>query len=100
MVGAIIEAFAAKSMTTLTEAYYDKSFTYKSLRDEDSIEMLEIVLQSRTYSIGDIFLIPLDSSINTLIRNGSTDISSTWTRSVKMANKVLERAIANYEKLN
>ncbi|MGN1409736.1 MAG: hypothetical protein ACI4XJ_06125 [Eubacteriales bacterium] len=98
MVGAIVEAYAAKSMYTLTEAYYDKSFTYKSLRDEDSIEMLEIVLQSRMYSLGDIYSLGLDSGITTLIKNGSTDVASTWTRSSKVASKILDKAIKNLEK--
>lgn len=98
MVGAIVEAFAAKSMYTVTEAYYDKSFTYKSLRDEDSIEMLEIVLQSRMYSLGDIYSLGLDGGITGLIKNGSTDVASTWTRSQKVAGKILEKAVKNFEK--
>ena len=63
MVGAIVEAMAAKSMYTLTTAYYDKSFTYKSLRDEDSVEMLEIVLQSRSYDLSNIYAINLNSRV-------------------------------------
>ena len=98
MVGAIIEAYAAKSMSTLTEAYYDKSFTYKSLRDEDSIEMLEIVLQSRMYSLGDIYTLSLDGGITALIKNGSTDVASAWTRSSKVAGKMLEKVVKNLEK--
>ncbi|MDD4495943.1 MAG: hypothetical protein PHV32_16660, partial [Eubacteriales bacterium] len=41
--GAVIEAFAAKSRYTLTVAYYDVALTYKYMRDEESVEMLDIV---------------------------------------------------------
>lgn len=53
--GHILEAMAAESMYTLTEAYYTINFENKQLRDEDSIEMTKIILKSRSYDIGEIF---------------------------------------------
>lgn len=96
MVGAIIEAMAAKSMYTLTEAYYDKSFTYKSLRDEDSVEMLEIVLQSRSYDLSNIYLLSLSSSILNCIVNNNGKFASSWKSNEKIAKKILNKAIQSY----
>ncbi len=55
MAGAVLEAMAAKSMETLTPAYFDVSMTYKYMRDEESAEMLEIILDSRCFDLGYIY---------------------------------------------
>lgn len=99
MVGAIVEAMAAKSMYTLTEAYYDKSFTYKSLRDEDSVEMLEIVLQSRSYDLANIYSLSLSSTILNCIVNNNGKFASSWKSQTKLANKILDKAIKGYEEI-
>ena len=33
-------------MSTLKPAYYDKTLTYKAMRDEESVEMLEIMFSN------------------------------------------------------
>ena len=55
MAGALLEAMAAKSMYTLTPAYFDVSMTYKYMRDEESAEMLSIILGSRCFDLGYIY---------------------------------------------
>lgn len=99
MVGAIVEAMAAKSMYTLTTAYYDKSFTYKSLRDEDSVEMLEIVLQSRSYDLSNIYAITLNSRVLSCIVNGNGKLASEWKSGSKLANKLMGRAVKDLEEV-
>ena len=99
MVGAIVEAMAAKSMYTLTTAYYDKSFTYKSLRDEDSVEMLEIVLQSRSYDLSNIYAINLNSRVLSCIVNGNGKLASEWKSGSKLANKLMGRAVKDLEEV-
>ncbi|MBQ2707542.1 MAG: hypothetical protein IJF67_04700, partial [Clostridia bacterium] len=51
----ILEAFAAKSMELVTPAFYDVTLTGKTIRDEDSAEMLEIIYGSKIYDIGYFF---------------------------------------------
>ena len=53
--GLILEAFAAKSMELVTPAFYDVTLTGKTIRDEDSAEMLEIIYGSKIYDIGYFF---------------------------------------------
>ena len=50
--GIITEAMAALSQSTLTPAYYDITLKGKALRDEESIAMLDLVLNSRHYDMG------------------------------------------------
>ena len=54
-VGFIMEAMASNSYYTLTEAYYDITLKYKATRDNESQDMLDIIVNNRTVDIGDIF---------------------------------------------
>ncbi len=53
--GFVLEALAQCSTDTLREAYYDKTISYKALRDRDSLEMLEIILATRTYDLASAY---------------------------------------------
>lgn len=98
MAGIIVEAMAAKSKYTVTEAYYNKALTYKYMRDEDSVEMLDIILSSRVYDLayiydwGSIF-----TGIMTLVKSGKTDVASTWDKKMKSADKAMQKTIDAYK---
>jgi len=51
----ILEAMTAESRYTLIPAYYDITITNKMIRDEESAEMLDIILSSRVFDLGFIF---------------------------------------------
>ena len=51
----MVEALAAESMYTLTPAYYDIALERKYMRDEESREMLDIILSSRIVDLDIIF---------------------------------------------
>lgn len=53
--GTVLEAMAQISKYTLTPAYYDVALKGKYIRDEESAEMLDIILAQRTYDLGNIF---------------------------------------------
>jgi hypothetical protein len=53
--GVFIDALTALSATTVTPAYYTISLEGKFTRDEDSIEMLDIIRASRTYDLALIY---------------------------------------------
>ncbi len=102
MAGAITEAMAAKSMYTLTPAYYDIALTYKYMRDDDSAEMLDIILDSRCFDLGLIYNWgSLSSSIQNIITNGKTEnFSSTWEKASTKFDTALEKTMTAYEELN
>ncbi|MCQ2431521.1 MAG: hypothetical protein MJ175_02830 [Clostridia bacterium] len=52
--GTIMEAMAEISQYTLTPAYYDITLKTKSVRDVESEEMIDLVLNTRSYDIGQI----------------------------------------------
>ena len=101
MSGAIVEAMAAKSMYTLTPAYYDVAITRKYMRDEESIEMLDIILQDRRYDLGYIYNWGnLYANIRTIIVQGKDSFASTWEKSQKAFNTAMEKTLVKYEELN
>ena len=53
--GIILEALAAESLYTVRPAYYDISIEGKFLRDEESVEMLDIILATRVFDLGKAF---------------------------------------------
>lgn len=95
--GAIIEAMAAKSMYTVTPAYYDVALTYKYMRDTESAEMLDIILDSRIYDLGLIANYgSMASSIASVITNGTGNLASTWAKMNKSFTKIMDKAVEKY----
>lgn len=100
--GIIMEAFSAKSVPTVTHAYYNVALSYKYLRDEESIEMLDIILQSRCYDLayfydwGSLF-----SSTMTLIQNkGGAELMSKWESKLTAAEKAMNATIDEFRANN
>lgn len=99
MAGAIIEAMAAKSMYTLTPAYYDVALTYKYMRDEESAEMLSIILESRTYDLGYVFdWGSIYTSIRSNIISGKNTFASSYAKLEKSFVKLMDKTVEAFEK--
>jgi len=95
--GIVLEYMAGISMYELTPAYYDVALTAKQLRDNESAEMLDIILASRAYDLGYIYdWGGLCSSIANLINTGSTNVASTYAAAEKKLNKEIEKTIEKY----
>lgn len=95
--GAALESMAAESMYTVTEAYYDINFKNKNLRDEESIEMLKIILSSCSYDLGymfnfggitDIFAIMAKNNVNTF--------ASDYEKKADKAQAAIEKLIESF----
>lgn len=93
----IVECMALYSYVYVTPAYYDQTLKRKNSRDSDSAEMLDIILQSRTYDIGYIYSsINLAGIFNTLVYQGSTDFASAFSKKLGSAQKKLNKIIEEY----
>ncbi len=98
MAGIILEAMAAKSVSTVTAAYYDKAITYKYMRDEESAKMLDIILSSRVYDLAYIYdWGSIVSSMNQLVMKGKSEVSSTWDKKIKTATKQMQKTIDAFQ---
>lgn len=54
-IGIFLEALSAESRKILLPAYYDIMLTAKITRDEESLDMLDIIFSNRVYDVGDIY---------------------------------------------
>ena len=50
--GIVLEALAYQGQKLLTPAYYDQTLIGKSVRDEESVAMLDIIFASRVFDVG------------------------------------------------
>lgn len=50
--GMIVEALAYESREIVRPVYYDQILDYKYMRDEDSVDMLDIILSTRVFDLG------------------------------------------------
>ncbi len=90
--GFITQALAYESLYTLTPAYYSQTLQSKVSRDEDSARMLDLIFSTRTYDLGWYFEIGgYNEAIMNLLRSYSSDVSSMYSKSERVANKVLEK---------
>lgn len=96
--GLALEAMAAESVTTLTEAYYTINFENKSLRDEDSIEMTKIILKSRSYDLGDAFNFGgLVDIFAKMAKANLNTFASDYEKKQASAQNAIDKLVANFE---
>ena len=56
MAGVIMEAMACESYNTVRPAYYDVALKTKGTRDENSVEMLDLIFENRVFDYADTIL--------------------------------------------
>lgn len=91
----VLENLAAESLKSVRNVYYNTLLEYKYVRDEKSIEMLDLIYNSdvriglhTVYNWGSI-----NSTLTNSLREGSENIVSTIKRSDKLINKMMEKTI-------
>lgn len=95
--GIILEALSAKSRYTVREAYYDISLNYKYLRDEESIKMLDIILETRMYDISQIYNWGgIGSLFHEMMGQRTSDFSSLYAKREKQAEKAMQKTVDAY----
>lgn len=97
-VGDILDAVAHLSLYSLTPAYYDQTLIGKSTRDEKSAPMIELILNTRSFDLGNIFE---TGGISSAIYNmqSADKIASTFASKEKTANTALEKFVEDMSKL-
>lgn len=92
--GVILENLCAESYGGVRDAYSQATLNFKYIRDEDSSEMLDIVFNTGTFNLSDTLGVSvLTDTIQSNANNGKTDIASQYTKMMKSALKLLDKAI-------
>jgi len=99
--GAVTQAMGYYSQQEITPAFMDVTVTNKVLRDQDSKDMLDIIMQSRTYDLGvmynwanllDIYNNMAYKRINNLASQYAAQESKITTAMQKSINSILNKS--------
>jgi len=109
-IGTMVEALSAETHNSVEQPYYDLIVTHNSTRDEESIEMIEIIMAGRLYDFATLHYTRLyydktngstaDLGLGLLIRNSINDnipdISTFWVSIQEQLQIRLEELIDEY----
>lgn len=96
--GVIIEALAYESQKTITPAYYEKTMTGKYFRDEESADMLDILLSTRVFDVGLYYQVGgYNEQLMNLLRNYNTDFASMFAKYEMIALDDIAKINAAYD---
>lgn len=92
--GYVTEEFAFESYKTVIPAYYDTVLSVKYARDEDSVEMLDIIFESRVCDLGILLDIgSVYSKIMKMGEKGDTDVASLYASIQTKAESQIEKLL-------
>ena len=89
----VLEAMAIASYNIVRPAYYDVALKVKMSRDEDSSDMLDIILDSSTYDLSYMTYKSLSGILNPLIAVGNTNFSSEYASRSGTLNQNMQKYI-------
>ncbi len=93
----LTEALAFESMFTLTPSFYEVFLDEKILRDEKSKEMIDILFDSKVYSLDYVAGITgLSSTVSTIVQSGNNNLASKTASIQKAAQKKLDKYIEKF----
>ena len=98
---AILEAWAAESVDTLTKAYYDITLKGKHARDDESSEMLDLIFSTRVIDQGMFFnWSGMQSFFNDFSVKKKMDFTSAYEKAEPKWIKAIEKTLTAIEESN
>lgn len=95
--GIIVEALAAESSKTLIPAYIDVALEGKFLRDEESMPMVKLILDSRAYDLSNAYnWNNFGNIINDAMINNNSNIASLYAKYSEKTKNAIEKSINNF----
>ena len=98
-IGIITEALCAESYKTLVPAYYDVALKVKSTRDEQSIAMMDLIVNARVFDFGYVYDAWSGASfiIESLVNANNSNFESAYAKKEKSINKHYTKVIEFFE---
>ena len=98
MTGIVLDTMGYYSQQLVTPAYINTTVMNKTLRDEDSAEMLELILESRHYDLSHYYKWGgIDSIASSLQSAASTDWSSQYTAKEETIKAAIDATMAQIQ---
>jgi len=83
MIGSVLEALSAESMESVVPVFYETALQNKYSRDENSLRMLDVIMDGRTYDFSILYAYELNSLpylVRTLINKKSVNWASSYQK--------------------
>lgn len=95
----IIEALAAESYNSVTPTLYEVVAKTKQTRDEESSDMIDIIIRNRVFDIGYTHLLSsgISNFVRDLLASGKTNVASQFAKNEKSLTKSLDKIVTAYE---
>lgn len=94
----VIDTLNYEAAERLLPVYYDR-VSYKGLRDQDSIDMLEIIRSSRYYNWGLSYgwLDSIEPTVHSMLVEGNGNISALAASASKVVQKLIDKTMSSME---
>jgi hypothetical protein len=99
MASIITEALNAESYKLLYPVYYDVALKVKQMRDEDSVAMLDIIMENRNFDLATLFTNELSNAtliMRNLVSGKKTDFVSQYEKIEEKTKLKLEEIVSVY----
>lgn len=96
VIGATLENMAAEYYRTLRPAYYETVLENKRVRDDESLEMLEIIFKNRELNPAVVFDWKITSILNDAALKGKETIVSDVEKQLKQIQKAINDTVDFY----
>lgn len=98
--GFILEALAAESRYVLIPAYYDIVLKDKYSRDEESVDMLDIIFANRVYDLGEFYQFgQFNEEFLRMYSNRKTDVMSLFAGKEKAMQSAIDKLIKTIQEM-
>ena len=98
--GLILEALVHEGRYTLLPAYYDINLKTKMARDEESVAMIDIILESRLYDLGELYGWGDMAAFLEGLSQGTGTLTTFWERNAERAERAMQATLDRLESLD
>ena len=101
-VGTIIEALSAESYKTIVPTFYEIALKTRYLRDNESKEVLDMIIDARTFEFGYMYggFEGFGFMLETMMKSGSSNFESAYEKQYPKAKLHYKKVIKALDKLN
>ena len=99
-VGTIVEALSAENWKTWTPTIYEIALKTRYLRDNESKEVLDILIENTVYDFGYVFHFGLSNFLSEMILSNKSNFQSYYNSKKSIATYGLKQIIKSFDKLD
>lgn len=94
--GNVIDALGASAYDLISPSLYDVIASVKNVRDEESAEMVQLIIRNRVFDMSHMYYIAGDDFVYDLLKAKSTDVASYFAKKEAAAQKTVEKLIEDF----